>query len=211
LAVGLGIALADDEHLVCPSGGQLVISGVELGAEHLGCLPATACPLGTRRVAPSGACLPERACPPGSVLEAAGTCARFVARGPAGEQPRIDAVRWLRAVIGADGGAGAPPLCEALARRPRGLAFQSSGDTAVEVTLELPDNDVSQLIGTIRPGMGGEGAVPVSEGPLTAELVRVVTPMIEALRSLGGTAVQTSARVTVRCPRALALRPSATF
>jgi hypothetical protein len=210
LAVGQGILVADDEHLVCPGEGPLVVSGAELGAEQLGCLPATVCPLGTRRVAPSGACLPERACPPGSVLEATGSCARFVARGLTPDRPRIDVARWLRTVMGADEGAGAPPLCEALARSPGGLAVLSSGETRIEVTLEVPDNDVSQVIGTARPGAPGASgmAALVSEPPPTAELGRVVLPMIEALRSLGGTAEQASARVTVRCPRAAAPRPA---
>jgi len=146
--------------------------------------------------APRLGCLPPpdprpRACPGGSIADASGTCLRFV------EAERIDVVRWLHAAVGADGGAAAPPLCAALRRSVGALAVAGIADVRVEVALSFPDNDVSRVTARVR----GSGA-------RTVELEQVVAPMVEALRSAGGTASQTAISTAVACRRTSA-RPVA--
>lgn len=102
----------------------------------------------------------------------------------------VDVAAWLRAAVGTDGGAAATPLCEALQRSPGALAAAVSVEVRVEVSLAFPDNDVTQVVATVR-GSGAE----------TAELEAVVAPMVEALRNLGGTADQAAFGAAVHCRR----------
>lgn len=102
----------------------------------------------------------------------------------------VDVGAWLRAAIGPEGGQAAAPLCDALKRGPSALAVAATTEVRVEVTLVFPDNDVSQVIRTVR----GSGAG-------TAELEGVVGPMVEALQNFGGTADQASIGTSVICKR----------
>ena len=164
--------MAEDETLVCHEGGELTTGTVD------------AAPPGPRL-----GCLPRleaahgARCPAGSLAEGA-------ACRPVRSSQGVDVGAWLRSVIGPEGGPAAPPLCDALARSAGALAVPVSVDVQVELTLLFPDNDVSQVSATVR----GSGAT-------TAELEQVLAPLIEALRSLGGTADQAALATTVRCRR----------
>lgn len=194
LASSLGILVADDEILGCPSGGELATaSGSGDGTARLACLGAR----------PAASPALARACPAGAVAVAGETCARVF------DGARVDVARWLHAVVGADGGEGAPPLCGALARSAGALGALADRPLHpwLTVTLSFPDNDVSLVVADARVGP------PVVAGAdTTVELHRAITPMIEALRSLGGTASQASIATAVRCAAAsgksAAVRPS---
>ncbi len=173
IATSAGILVAEDQIVACPTAaGQLTTGTVEAQAAaglRIGCLPRGA------------ASAP--ACPAGELMDA-GRCVSFVEAG------KIDLVRWLHGAIGADGGAGAPPLCRALAQSSGALGTVGLSEVRVEVALAFPDNDVTQVTAAIH----GWGAGP-------AELERVLAPLIEALRSLGGTTSQASITAAVRCQR----------
>lgn len=94
---------------------------------------------------------------------------------------------WMRAAVGVDGADGAPALCATLARGPA-LGVVQRGPVTLELLLDLPANDVSLVSHrVIAPGLDA------------VALERAVAPMIEALRSIGGTASQATARARVRC------------
>src|SRR5207247_5130478 len=118
LAVSLGILVADDQVLGCPNGADLVFASASSG----GAGPRLAC-LSPGSIAPP-------TCAPGSIATSSGAtgngCARVIEPGAHGEL-RIDAVRWVHGVFGAEGGAGAPLLCRRLARSP--AAFSARGGT----------------------------------------------------------------------------------
>jgi hypothetical protein len=172
LASSLGILVNEDETLTCPGGGELATGNVDEGAPG----PRLGC------LPPPGPRAP--ACPTGSIPAAPTRCIPFREGG------RIDVARWLHAAIGPDGGPAAAPLCTALRRSPGTLAVPGSVDVRVNVALSFPDNDVTQVVATVQ----GSGAG-------TAELEQVVAPMVEALRTLGGTANQASIATAVHCRR----------
>ncbi|MEA2750376.1 MAG: hypothetical protein QOI41_4519 [Myxococcales bacterium] len=179
--------MGDEDLLGCPDGGELAaVSGDrDDGAPRLGCLPRAA----SATVSP--------ACPAGSLAGAA-LCSRVIAGGGAGGGLAVDVVRWVQAVVGADGGAGAPPLCRAWARAPRFLGSATPAEARFAVSLRFPDNDVSLVVAEVR-SLDTAAAV---------ELDRVLRPMVEALRALGGTASQAAVSTTVRCVRNGGARPS---
>jgi hypothetical protein len=186
LAASLGILVAADDVLGCPNGSDLasVTSGTDDGAPRLGCVT---------RAGP--ATLPL-ACPAGSVplfsssgAPGAATCSRVIASGSSSGGLAIDVVRWVQAVVGADGGPGAPPLCRAWERAPGFLGSATAADARFTVSLRFPDNDVSLVVAEVRS--------PTAAAAV--ELEHVLRPMIEALRALGGTARQAAVTTTVRC------------
>lgn len=197
IAMELGILVAEDEVLECAGERELAAAstGARGGPPSLGCVARSSSP--------------ARACPAGSILDVGGACVRLSEGGGCGRDARIDVVRWLRAVIGPDGGEGASPLCGALARGPGALApATGQADPRFAVSLSFPDNDVTLVVAEVR-ALGGTGAVDPAD---TAELERAVAPMVEALRSLGGTAKQATIATTVHCARTAldrAVRPSA--
>jgi len=69
------------------------------------------------------------------------------------------------------------------------------------VSLLFPDNDVSLVVAEVAALHGSDVAA-------ATELDRVLRPMVEALRALGGTASQASLTTTVRCARAAGARPT---
>lgn len=184
LATSLGILLVADDDLVgCASGAELVTSPGELGdgSPQLGCLP------------PRGPA--ASTCPAGSILGEDGRCARVYEGGTSPREARVDVVRWLQASIGPEGGSGAPHLCDALARSPAALssnAATAGSSPRLVVTLEFPDNDISLVSARTQGG---------TDAAANAELERVVYPMIEALRSFGGSASQASVGTSVNCRR----------
>jgi hypothetical protein len=109
----------------------------------------------------------------------------------------VDVAGWLRASALVPGDPAASPLCEALARTPGALAPPPAAASSSLVALVFPDNDVSQV-----------------RFSTTAELEAVLSPMIDALRSLGGTASQAAVSMRVDCggprqERLLVERPAA--
>lgn len=184
LATSLGILVADDEVLGCPAGGELAAAeDPTRGDARLACLAGNAEP-------PT----PARRCPAGSLAEGS-ACA------PVTDGSRVDVVRWLHDVIGPEGGEGTPLLCEALARSAGALG-EPALEQRVTVALSIPDNDVSLVAGT--------ASATTNAGRATVELDRLLRPMLEALRSLGGTASQAAVSATVRCRgSSAALRPVA--
>ena len=146
--------------------------------------PSLACPAGSLAAAPPGGGGPA--------------CTRVIQRSAAGGALEVDVVRWVHAVIGADGGPGAPPLCRAWERGPGFLGSALPADARFVVSLAFADNDVSLVTARVQ---GPDAAA-------TTELDRVLRPMIDALRALGGTASQASVTTSVRCIRSAAARPS---
>ncbi len=194
LAASLGILVADDDVLRCPDGSELasVTGGAGDTAPRLGCLTRTAT-----------ATLPL-ACPAGSVplfpssgAPGAATCSRVIAAGSSTGAPELDVVRWVQAVVGADGGPGSPPLCRAWERAPGLLGSATGLDARFTVALRFPDNDVSMVVAEVRS----------PDAAAAVELEHALAPMIEALRALGGTARQAAITTTVRCGGAGEARP----
>lgn len=195
IATGLGMLVAEDEVMECGKERELVAASIDgrAGPPSLGCVA---------RSTPA----PARTCPAGSILDLGGACVRVIESAACEKEARVDVARWLRAVIGPDGGEGASPLCSALRRGPEALApATGQGDPRLAVSLSFPDNDVSLVVAGART-LAVEGAFDAAG---TAELERALRPMVEALRSLGGTASQATVATTVHCPRAPLERPTA--
>lgn len=185
-----------------------------------GCAPRPRCDPGRARDLASGACMPRRevraiavglgilvgddelvGCPDGGLLVAdgpsrLGCIAEPVFSGqncapgtlpaatagtckPIFDGKTVDVAEWSRAVTAGD----SPPLCVALTRGP--------APEQPALSLVFPDNDVS--------------LVRVSA---TAELEAAVAPMLEALRSLGGTASQAAVSVRAVCKKKSEDRPA---
>jgi len=125
------------------------------------------------------------------------------AGGPRRRGGSLDVVHWTTANFGADGASeGGKALCAALARQPGALASPAS-ELRAELSLAFPDNDVSQVVLRTRilaaqPGISGSEAA--------TELERVVGPMVEALRGIGGSASEATLSTRIRCKRT-SMRP----
>ena len=101
----------------------------------------------------------------------------------------VDVVAWTRAYLSGPGS----PLCGALQDSPGALVVAASVESAIQLELSFPDNDVSQLVVAARAnGPGG-----FSQG----ELDHALAPLTEALRSVGGTANQAFVSMTATCRR----------
>jgi hypothetical protein len=195
IAVAGGMLVADDERLTCPTGRELAVATGDPNGHsaRLGCVP---------RPAPASG----PACPAGAIASSGGACMRVYERAPSsGEGARVDVGQWLEAVVGPDGGDGAPPLCGALARGAATLDPAAAPDLRLAVSLVFPDNDVSLV--AFRGGDAG-GAARGPSPAVTAELDRFLQPRIEALRALGGTASLASITTVVRCAQPRAAEPT---
>lgn len=95
-----------------------------------------------------------------------------------GKNGVVDVVAWSRAVFDS-------PLCRAVAESPAALVVAASVDIPIQIELTFPDNDVTQVVATVRG----------------AELDRTIAPFVEALRALGGTANQAFVGLTTTCRR----------
>lgn len=123
---------------------------------------------------------------------------RPAAGGPPRRGASLDVVRWTTANLGADGASeSAKPLCAALARQPGALAAPSS-EVRAEINLAFPDNDVSQVVLQTRILVAQAG---ISGSEATTELERVLAPMVEALRGVGGSASEAAISTRIRCKR----------
>jgi hypothetical protein len=144
--------------------------------------------------------MPEARCALGEVPTADGRgCDAVVSFPRRGEGPAVDLRRWMRAVVGTDGGPGAPPLCAALARAPAALAHApGEAELELEVVVRVPGNDLSQL--DLRGHVFGPKRLPgVGADEVAADVDRAVRPLAEALRALGGTSSLAAAVSRVRC------------
>jgi hypothetical protein len=160
------------------------------------CVPRkTQCGRGARWV--TDGCRPDPTCPSGSVLDATGACA-FVVHREGGESV-LDVGRWVRAVVGPDGGEGTSAVCGPFVARPWALGVVAHGNAVLEVEVELvfPDNDVSRARVAVNARRQFD---PRSQGPDSLSVVaEQLDPVWKALRSLGGVASAASATTEVHC------------
>jgi hypothetical protein len=190
-AADSNIGIDRNARLACADGSPPVLAD-----GRFACVPSDAlCPRGTRR---SGAgCDRTPLCAPGELRDA-NRCRRVVTRGGTG--PRVDIGAWLHALVGPDGGLGAPDLCAPLALRPAAFALGPRRSMRVTVTLELriPDNDLSLVeLSTWATGDATAGA-PLSAAA-TALVDTTARSLVETLRGLGGESWAAAARTTVTC------------
>lgn len=177
IAVSLGMRVVEEEVLVCPSGAELTFAG---GTESAGGAPRLTC---VSTAAPA-----RERCAAGAVPGPGRGCTPVLERGTSTSELRVDVQRWLDGVVGVDAAAASPLLCDALgARLPEGVRLT--------VSLAFPDNDVSQVILDVR-GVTTSGS---SDAAATADLAAAVSPLVDALRSFGGTASLAAAARTVAC------------
>jgi hypothetical protein len=163
------------------------VTVVESGEER--CLPPEAtCPRGTRRDKIS--CARPRDCPAGALATRNG-CRSVVSGDAARGTTRVDVGAWVAVVLGADSGRGSPELCAPLALRPGALGVAKGASQRVDlrVRLAIPDADVSRVHADV------DARPPAAQA--SAELA--VSPLIEALRALGGESSTTDAEVDVFC------------
>ena len=119
----------------------------------------------------------------------------------------IDVGRWVRAMLGPDGGEGTRRLCGPLQERPWDFDVGLGGARTVALSVELvfPDNDVTQL--TLRAqALDATTLTPLGgEAPRAAEAA--LDSLLVPLRALGGSADAASATLRVTCTIRGGLRP----
>ena len=108
----------------------------------------------------------------------------------------MDIARWAHALIGADGGSRSSEFCG-----PRSLPLSKKVGEGPRVThfrvqLITPNNDVSQVFAKLA-GTDTDQA-PLSQSILD-QAERVLGPLIEGLRALGGESTVASLDVNVAC------------
>lgn len=179
LANEIGVGASDVDDVVCER-GTLVASIEDTSApRRLGCLAP----------APAGGEKKGKADARAPTFEA----------GPLRNGKVLDVVRWAAMHLGTDGAPeAARPLCDAFARQPGALA-SPAGEVRAEIRLVFPDNDVAAVVlrGQILAPQAG-----ISGTEATAELERVLAPLAEALRGIGGSASEATVSTRIRCPRA---------
>jgi hypothetical protein len=201
------VSLAKQETIGCKGDRPALLEG-----GHAACVPDDVlCPRGARWVdahaavpgdagaSRAGSCVLPPRCDPGEVADAeSGMCLRVVT--PGGHLgPKVDVGRWVRAVLGADGGMGSPSFCAPFALRPSLFALTAGGTARLRATLEIffPDADVTQLYARVASFDDATGQ------PLPAEVARFVearaAPLLEALRAIGGESSAGAVKTTVRC------------
>ena len=186
------LVLESDQILGCHDAYALVVSG-----GHPACLPdAATCARGARFI--DGSCVAEIACNAGEVRDG-GRCWPIVAPGAARDAYAIDVSRWSSIVLGPDGGKGASDLCGPLAESPRALGVGPSGkvDARIEIELNFPDNDVTQVTSRVRVRDGSSDRPLPSDGASLA--ARSIDSLVSALRALGGSASAASVTTHVTC------------
>ena len=168
-----------ESRAIATSVGVLVEDDTVLACENDGTLAS-----GVADNAARLGCLPPEPplleCPPGAVALAAACVPIRPKNGP------IDVVTWSRAVLGD----ASSPLCTALQDSPGALVVAASVENPVQLELSFPDNDITQVVVAAR-----------SPGVAQGELDHAVAPLVEALRSLGGTANQAFVSLSVSCRR----------
>jgi hypothetical protein len=196
IAAGAGLTVGAEDSVGCESGSLLSVEG-----GRLGCVPEEgSCGRGARWV--EGGCSPPNTCPPGRLAGHAGCEGFLTAGGRDGQGVLVDVGAWTRLAIGPDGGEGAPGVCAPIAQRPwlfSGLEGAAPTELRLVFALVFPDNDVTRVHVQVT------GAKPLG----TDFLERTAAPLVEALRSLGGTATAASVTTTVRCPLGNASPPVA--
>ncbi len=206
--------IPEDLVLACHDGDVLVVHG-----EDVSCLPsADTCPR-TRVWNPATArCVPLAPCNPGEIREERaipGACARIVsgtaasaananananaANGASGAL--VDVGRWTREMLGADRGPGTSRLCQPFVEQPWTLDVGTGGARALALSIELrfPDNDVTQVSGSVRLTDAASGQ-PVLGGARRGQRdEQALESLLVPLRALGGTSDAASATLQVRC------------
>lgn len=205
--------------------------GGTAAASPTGCIARTACEKGRARELGTGECLPRRdvralaneigvgasdddvvVCEKGTLVASVDDTAAPRRLGClelapvqgqklSGGEPKgktLDVVRWTAAHLGVDGAPEASkPLCDALARQPGALA-SPSGEVRAEIRLVFPDNDVAAVV--VRPQILAPQA-GISAAEASSELERVLAPLTEALRGIGGSASEATIATRIRCRR----------
>jgi hypothetical protein len=140
----------------------------------------------------------ELACGRGTAFDAQlGRCVRIVSS--TSEGTLVDVAAWARAVLGADGGPGSERFCDRLAIDPSAFGVDVAAETTARIDIELdfPDNDITQLHARFSVAEDGRGARIPSTATTFAEIA--LRPFVEMLRALGGTASAASVSSVVRC------------
>jgi hypothetical protein len=113
----------------------------------------------------------------------------------------VDLGAWASLVLGIDGGAGSPELCQPLAERPGVFGGEAAGGGGarpirVAVAVLVPDEDVSRVHAEVhaRDAQGRE--LPAQAEALVSD---TVSSLAEAFRSLGGEASTAAAELEVTC------------
>jgi hypothetical protein len=142
-------------------------------------------------------CVPLPPCPPGRLADGA-ACRPFV-QHPAAEGSLVDVGLWVRLAIGPDGGPGTPEVCTAIARQPwlfGGVPGPSPAVLKAQISFVFPDNDVTRVHARFGLMDGNKHPAPAAAAEL---LEQSASPMVEALRSVGGLSTAASVTTTVTC------------
>jgi len=148
-------------------------------------------------------------CPPGSLPDDRG-CRAVVTAGGHLVEHRVDVGTWAALVLGFDGGRGSRELCQPLQQRAEALGLPADAAVEIEVSLTVPDQDVSRVRAEVQvtwhdPGghesAGATGAAPAPD--LKRMASTDVSTLVEALRGLGGQASSAAVDVHVTCSLAL--------
>lgn len=113
--------------------------------------------------------------------------------------PVVDVGRWLRAMLGTDGGEGTARVCRPLSQQVGELDVGPGGARTLSLTVELvfPDNDVTQLSGRVVTVDLASGQAVFGAGAQAVQ--RALDALLVPLRALGGASDAASATVKVHC------------
>jgi hypothetical protein len=186
-------ALASSSPAACARGEAPVLEGSRLACVREPLL----CPRGTR---PHGdACVVADRCGAGEVEAESGACESIAAASPSHAAHVVDVARWLRAVVGADGGEGRRDLCAPLALRSGGAARKLT----IAIALRFPANQVADAHAAVA---AFDAETHVAAQPETVASVRaIVAPLVDALRALGGESSAAALDVAVTCSLGVSL------
>jgi hypothetical protein len=104
-------------------------------------------------------------------------------------------------MLGADRGFGTSRLCQPFVEQPWALDVGTGGARALALSIELrfPDNDVTQVSGTVELTDAASGQ-PVLGGVRRGQRdAQALESLLVPLRALGGTSDAASATLHVRC------------
>ncbi len=146
-----------------------------------------------------GGCAPRKlGCPPGSVADGE-ACTAFLRPGVDKEGAVVDVGLWVRLTLGADRAQGSPGICGVIARRPwlfAGMQGAVPSAFRAQITFVFPDNDVTRV--HVRVAVTEEGRRPVPQAA-TLLLEQWASPLVEVVRSLGGTSSAASVTTNLGC------------
>jgi hypothetical protein len=119
----------------------------------------------------------------------------------ADERGEVDPARWVRALYGADGGAGSHELCARVAVDPSAYGLSAGASAVVSVTIDVvfPDNDVTRVRAIARASVSAPGGARPLPAAANALVQRAVTAPAELLRVSGGTSRAASVTARIEC------------